>query len=120
MNLNSTNQDHGKIKSLKDVIQYNLDHPDPEGYNQEILLQAEKTDGLENKTYIEARESVHAASKKVLDSILVTYDLDAVLVPSEARFESILDNELTGGYSGVLGQSLACIAGYPSMNVCAK
>lgn len=105
------------VQKLRDVVAYNNEHPVPEGYKQETLVKADLTDGVQNKTYIKARQSLNKAAKEVLDSVLKANELDAVLVPSESRFSDILDDRLVGGSANALGQSLAAISGYPSLNV---
>lgn len=101
--------------SLKDVIQFNEEHPTPEGYNQELLVMSEATDGIRNETYVQARDGNRDAAKQALDSVLVNYNLDAVVAPSDSRYESILDEQLKD--STITAYSLAAIAGYPSINV---
>lgn len=103
------------ITSLKDVIQYNEEHPIPEGYNQEHLVAAEATDGLLNETYIEARDSNRAFSKELLDSIFETYNLDAIVTPSDSRTQGVLEKSLED--FPPFGFSMACFAGYPSVQV---
>ncbi|CAL8096513.1 unnamed protein product [Orchesella dallaii] len=104
-----------KIASLKDIIKFNDEHLSIEGYNQELLLLSEATDGLNNRTYIEARDSNRAAARELLNSVISTYKLDAIVVPSEPRFESVLDENLQD--SPVVGYSIAAIAGYPSISI---
>lgn len=105
---------------LKDIIRFNEENPTKEGYNQELLVESEATDGLENSTYIEARDSNRAAARELLDSALVKLKLDAVIFPSEPRLNKlegkcVLDEKFSN--SPVFGWSLAAIAGYPSLNV---
>lgn len=117
-NVSDAAQERRKIASLKDVIQYNEEHPTPEGYNQELLIMSEATDGIHNETYIKARDANRDAARQVLDSVLLMHNLDAVVSPSESRYDGILDEDLKD--SSVLGYSLAAIAGYPSINVSGK
>lgn len=102
-----------RIASLKDIIQFNIDHPSPEGYNQDILIMAEATDGLNNRTYIEALESNRWIARKYLDSLLIKYKLDAIIVPCEHRGIS----SANGFKDTPFGNSVAAIAGYPSVVV---
>lgn len=104
-----------RIECLKDIIQFNIDNPVPEGYNQELLVMSEATDGLQNTTYIEARDSNRRAARDLLDSVLMQHKLDAVVTPSDSRYEAIIDPNLQD--SPIIGYSVAAIAGYPSVNV---
>lgn len=107
-----------KITCLKDVIKFNEEHPTEEGYNQELLVLSEATDGIHNKTYLEAREGNRNAAKGVLNWVIEKYNLDAVVTPSESRYDGILDEDLKD--SSVIGYSIAAIAGYPSISVRTK
>ena len=80
-----------RIASLKDIIQFNIEHPSPQGYNQELLIMAEATDGLRNRTYVEARESNRGSARKLLDALLKNYELDAIVFPSEPRIKHFQD-----------------------------
>lgn len=110
-----TNTSFRRIKSLKDVIQFNIDNPSPEGYNQVLLEMSEATDGLQNSTYIEARDSNRKAASDLLDYVLTRYNVHAVVTPSDNWFHDILDLRLEN--APVVGFSVAAIAGYPSLNV---
>lgn len=107
-----------KITCLKDVIKFNDEHPSEEGYNQELLIKSEATDGIENKTYLEAKEANRNAAKAVLDWVIEKYNLDAVVTPSETRLDGIFDEDLKNTSMNKL--SIAAIAGYPSINVSIK
>ncbi len=107
---------HSGITSLKDIIDYNEQHPFPEGYNQEGLKIADTTDGLLNETYIDARDTNRAFAKQFLESVFEQYTLDAIVTPSDSRIQGILEKSLEDFPS--CGFSMACFAGYPSIQVC--
>lgn len=104
-----------KIESLADIIKYNEEHPTPQGYNQENLIMSQATDGLDNATYIEARDSNKKLVNEYLELIFEQYNLDLIVTPSESRVYSVKE----GTYKDfpVFGFSIACMAGYPTINV---
>lgn len=102
-----------KMNSLKDIIEFNKKNPPPEGYNQELLIRAEATDGLQNRTYLEVKRRNIVAARAILDTVLIENNLDAVITPSEPRSDTFPEfhDSASSGYS------IAAIAGYPSVNV---
>jgi len=96
-----------RSRSLGDVINYNIKHPVPEGYNQVTLLRSELTNGLGNKTYLGYREQNQNAARRYLNSLMKNYNLDAIATPSE--------NEDSSSFPA--SYSTAAIAGYPIINV---
>ncbi|CAL8142432.1 unnamed protein product [Orchesella dallaii] len=103
------------IRTLKDIIQFNKDNPNPEGYNQDLLELSEATDGLKNETYIKARDGNRAATREYLDTLLIEQGLDAIAVPSEPRYDTNANPTLR--HSPFVGWTVAAIAGYPSITV---
>jgi len=102
-----TDLTEARSRSLADVISYNIKHPVPESYNQIHLLRSELTNGLENKLYLEYRAQNQIAGRRYLNSIMKTYNLDAIATPSE--------NELWSPFSPSF--TVAAISGYPVINV---
>ncbi len=90
------------VHSLKEVIQYNLNHPDAMlKYGQTILLESENTRGtLTELTYIESRErDLELSKEKGIDYVMQQHQLDALLFPAN------------------YGAAIAAKAGYPSITV---
>ena len=97
----------GKIKkmwNLNDIIEFNKEFPSPEGYNQDILIQAQATDGLKNNTYIAERAKNKMGAQVYLNYIFQKYALDAIVVPTETNVSS----------------AYPAIAGYPHITVLTK
>lgn len=55
------------------------------------------------------------AAKEFIESVFKNYQLDAVVVPSECRVDSILKEDLKD--FPIFGCTLACMMGYPSITV---
>lgn len=87
------------ITSLADIIEYNDLNPPNEGYNQSLLKLSEATDGLQNTTYIKARNESREQSTLYLDSIFDEYEVDALATPCHFLY------------------SYGAFAGYPSITV---
>ncbi|KYC63808.1 amidase family protein [Heyndrickxia coagulans] len=91
-----------KIRSLKDVIQFNYNHRDEAlKFGQPVLLEAERTSGtLTESAYLKALlEDRLWAREKGIDAALQSAGLDALLFPS------------------YFGCEIAAKAGYPSVTV---
>ena len=75
--LSSTN---AKVKSLKDVIDFNLANEDEAMpyFKQEILESSNLKTGLADKKYIDALNKSHISSKNILDSVFEEHKLDAI------------------------------------------
>lgn len=86
------------INSLADIIQFNIENPPKEGYNQAKLIAAEATDGILNTTYLANRNKNKLAAQNYFDFMLTKYSLDAILIPSSYW-------------------SFAAISGYPDITV---
>lgn len=90
------------VRSLKDLIAYNNEHPSESlRYGQSLLIWAEETSGtLEETTYIGAIEQNRVMSReRGIDYTMREYELDALLFP------------------GAKGCEIAARAGYPSITV---
>jgi amidase len=90
------------IRSLSDVIQFNLQNPERMlKYGQKMLQEAERTSGnLVEKEYIEAlEEDVYFSRERGIDYVLKELKADALIFPHD------------------LGADIAAKAGYPSITV---
>lgn len=92
------------IYSLADVIKFNELNPPTEGYNQYILIAADATNGLRNKTYLSALHEYRRDALQYLDSIFDENDVEALATPCYARNTPLL-------------YSYGAAAGYPSITV---
>lgn len=107
------------VRTLADVIAFNDAHADRTMpyFGQEILLQAEETDGLEDRVY----QTALAVSRRLtrddgIDKAMHEQALDALVAPTSAAPWAIDlvngDNRIGGGSSG-----LAAVSGYASITV---
>lgn len=92
------------IYTLADIIAFNEMNPPIEGYNQNILIGAEATNGLRNKTYLSALHVYQRDTTNYLDSIFNENAVDALATPCSASGTSVL-------------YSYGAAAGYPSLSV---
>ena len=93
---------HTGMRSLADLIQFNLDHCDQElrFFGQEIFELAEATSGdLTDPEYLAAKATNQGFGKDVIDGFL-SQGFDAIITPSFS-----------------FGTSPAAVSGYPSMAV---
>ncbi|MGB7606189.1 MAG: amidase family protein [Lutisporaceae bacterium] len=98
----STLGESTKVKTLKDIIDFNNAHPEETlKYGQTILVQCEKTSGtLTEPEYIHAKlQDLRLSQTEGIDLYIKENNLDAMLFPSTA------------------GVSIAAKAGYPSVTV---
>lgn len=98
----STLGENTKVKTLRDIIDFNNAHPEETlKYGQTILVQCEKTSGtLTEPEYIHAKlQDLRLSQTEGIDLYIKENNLDAMLFPSTA------------------GVSIAAKAGYPSITV---
>lgn len=93
-----------KIYSLADVIEYNERNPGIEGYDQNLLKFSNATDGLLNRTYLNARNEIFRNSIEFLELTFDKYGVDALASPCYSDDTRNL-------------YSYGAIAGYPSITV---
>ncbi len=107
-----------KMKSLKDLIEFNKEHAKEEMpyFKQELFLQAEEKGSLTDKKYLDALKNNHRLTRKEgIDAIMDKYKLDALVSPTDspAWMTDLVDGDhFLGGSS-----QLAAIAGYPHITV---
>jgi amidase len=90
------------IRSLKDVIEFNLQYEEKTlKYGQAVLLKAEETSGtLKEEAYIKAmEEDYYHSTENGIDAAMKEYNLDAIVFPNN------------------YGASIPAKAGYPSITV---
>jgi amidase len=90
------------IRSLKDVIEFNLQHEEKTlKYGQVVLMKAEETSGtLTEEAYIKAiEEDCYHSTENGIDLAMKEYNLDAIVFPNN------------------YGASIPAKAGYPSITV---
>jgi len=108
---------NAKVKSLKEVIEYNKQH-EAEAmpfFKQETLISSEEKGGLDSKEYKEALlKSV--SSREIIDKLLQQHNLDAMCGTTNGLACCI--DLINGDYdTGFSFSSPAAMAGYPHITV---
>jgi amidase len=107
-----------KMKTLKDLIEFNKRHAKEEMpyFGQELFLQAEEKGPLTDKEYLDALETGHRMTREEgIDAMMDKHNLDALVSPTDspAWMSDLVDGDhFLGGSS-----SLAAVAGYPHITV---
>ena len=108
------------VRSLREVIEYNLAHPEENlpWFGQEILIKAQEKGDLTTPEYLEALEKVRRLTRdEGIDKVMSGQQLDAILAPAEGPGWT---TDLVNGdryISGGNGYGTAAMAGYPSITV---
>ena len=106
------------VKNLGDVIAYNKEHAADAMpfFQQETLIRAEATDGLNNPKYKAAVQKTVAGARQAIDGFLKTNQLAAIVGVTTGPAWCI--DWVNGDYStGVDFSSPAAMAGYPHLTV---
>ena len=107
-----------KMKSLKDLINFNEEHAKEEllYFKQELFLQAEEKGSLTDKEYLDALKNNHRLTREEgIDAVIDEFNLDALVSPTDspAWMTDLIDGDhFLGGSS-----QLPAIAGYPHITV---
>jgi amidase len=106
------------VKTLKEVIDFNIKNEEKAMpfFRQEILEMCEKKGGLEEKEYIKALEKCHVGSRKILDELIKTNQLDAIcgITGGPACAIDVVYGDKWGDVSLT---TPAAISGYPHITV---
>ena len=109
---------NAKVKSLTEVIDFNIENEDKvmPYFKQELLESSNAKQGLNDKKYLEALEKSHYGSRKILDSIFKSENLDAICGVTMGPTCSIdtIYGDRWGDYSLT---TPAAISGYPHITV---
>ena len=111
-----------KIKSLTEVIEYNLKNEDKAMpyFKQETLVSSNEKGDLSDKKYKEALDNSHFKAIKILDSVFSTNNLDAICGLTMGPACSI-DMIYGDRWGDVFLTAPAAISGYPHITVpCGK
>jgi amidase len=106
-----------KVKSLKDLIEFNNLHINEEmkWFGQEFFLMAEKKGDLSENEYKEALALSKKLTRTTIDNTLKDNNLSALITPTNApswKIDLVNGDHFIGGTS-----DLAAISGYPSITV---
>ena len=107
-----------KVRSLKQVIEFNKRHGQKElkYFGQDLLIKAQKTKGLKDSKYLRAlRQGRLLSRQRGIDYVMDKYRLDALVAPTNSPAWAI---DLVNG-DHILGGSSrpTAIAGYPAVTV---
>ncbi len=105
-------------KSLTDLIQYNNDHRDSTMpyFMQETFLASDTLSDLSTPAYLTALKNSHDKAKQVMDDLLKTHHLDALIGPATGAPWCI--DKINGDrWTGYGAYGIAAVAGYPSITV---
>jgi amidase len=109
---------NAKVKSLKDVIDFNLANEDKSMpyFKQETLESSNLKLGLEDKKYKDAVNKSFNGSKKILDSLFNDNRLDAIcgITMGPSCSIDMIYGDRWGGYSLTMP---AAVSGYPHITV---
>ena len=108
---------NAKVKSLKDVIDFNLANEDKAMpyFRQETLESSNLKLGLTDKEYTDALNKSHNGSKKILDSVFLEHKLDAICGITMGPACSI--DMIYGDRWGYSLTTPAAVSGYPHITV---
>jgi amidase len=109
---------NAKVKSLNDVIDFNLANEDRAMpyFKQETLESSNLKLGLEDKVYKDALNKSFNGSKKILDSVFYENKLDAIcgITMGPSCSIDVIYGDRWGGYSLTMP---AAVSGYPHITV---
>lgn len=111
-------QSNAKVRSLKDVIQFNIENESDAMpfFKQEILVSSEELGGLDSEEYKTALNKILGTSRKLIDDTMKEYDLDAISCMTMGPGCSI-DLIYGDHYGGIFFTAPAAISGYPHITV---
>ena len=109
---------NGKMKSLKDVIEFNKKNEDTAMpyFKQEILEKSEKTKGLDETEYKKALLQSHEGGKKLLNDIMDSNNLDAI-TGLTMGMSCAIDKIYGDRWGSVFLTQPAAISGFPHLTV---
>jgi amidase len=106
-----------KVKSLADVIAFNLANAEKEMpyFNQELFEKAVAKGPLSTPAYVKARDGNRKKARGAIDALIAKHKLDALIAPT--MDPAWLIDPVLGDLGTASGYSLAAVAGYPSLTV---
>jgi amidase len=105
-----------KTRTLADVIAFNLGEPrEMEWFGQDLFESAERTGGLEESAYLQARDTAKRLATQGIDSMLTQNDVVALIAPTTGPAWMI--DLVNGDHFQGSASALPAIAGYPHLTV---
>ncbi|WGM38694.1 amidase [Caulobacter sp. NIBR1757] len=116
--LATTDPTEVQVRTLADVIAFNKVHAAEEMalFGQDLFEQAEKTGGLQDPAYLEAKATADRVARGGLDRLLKDNNVVALVGPTLGPswlIDPILGDRYVGGGAG----NAAAVAGYPHLTV---
>lgn len=110
----------GKMKTLKDLIDFNNQNADKElqYFGQETFLKAQEKANLEDRAYrLALLQSKVLTQEQGIDAVMDKDKLDAIFAPSNSPswLVDLVSGDCGSGYVG--SSSLAAVSGYPNITV---
>lgn len=99
-----------EIQSLDDLVQYNENNPGAEGYGQTTLSAARNID-FNERTYNELWQKLQRENAAVIDDLLVTHQLDALVLDVGSPGLNVIP---MAGYPGIMMPSGVADDGVPT------
>lgn len=107
-----------KARSLQDIIDFNKANEAKAMpfFKQETLEQSQKREGLDSKEYLDALKGTSEGTKAIIDNVLKTNKLDAIIgiTNGPACCIDLVSGDYGGGFSF---SGPAAMAGYPHITV---
>ena len=115
---NYLSSSNAKVKSLKEVIDFNIANEDKAMpyFKQETLISSNEKGNLTDKKYIEARNKSHFGSKEIIDKVISINKLDAICGLTMGPACSI-DMIYGDRWGDVFLTTPAAASGYPHITV---
>ncbi len=106
-----------KTRNLADLIAFNrTSEREMALFGQDYFERAEATDGTEDETYLEARQTAQRlAGPEGIDRLIAEHRLDALIAPTAGPASRI--DFATGDHTNGRASGLPAIAGYPHLTV---
>lgn len=109
-----------EVRSLQDLINFNAaSKRELQLFDQSIFDKAAATDGMQDKKYTEALQTVRTATRdNGIDKLLTEYEVDVLVAPTNNPafiIDSVFGDNAPTGFIGI--GYLAAIAGYPHITV---
>lgn len=110
----------GKMKTLKDLIDFNNQNADKEMpyFGQETFLKAQEKGNLDDRAYrVALLQSKVLTQEQGIDAVMDKDKLDAIFAPSNSPswMVDLVSGDCASGYVG--SSSFAAVSGYPNITV---
>ncbi|MFA9388224.1 MAG: amidase [Prolixibacteraceae bacterium] len=105
------------VKTLEEIIQYNIEHADVEmpWFGQEIFVEAQQKGDLNEEEYLSALKTSKELSRNAINKTMDENQLDAIIAPTNGPAWTI--DWVNGDNYGGGSSDFAAISGYPNITV---